>query len=409
MQAFQSLLYEKKIDVDYLTTHTFKLEEAPQAYDLILEKAEPYIGIIIEYDKDQSIAQNNRIALLDSQEKVAPAAASIGFIGAGSYAQGSLLPNIPKKKTVALKGVLTASGVTARSVAERFGFEFCTSNENDLLNNGDINTVFIATRHDSHAKFVSKALRNGKNVFVEKPLCLTESELNEIVEVLLSYDERSDLSDKQNDNDKTAKRPLLMVGFNRRFAPLTKKLKAVFPQGPLAMTYRINAGSIPADSWIQDWEVGGGRIIGEVCHFVDMLTCLNGSLPASVYAIAMKDSENLGDVMNVSLTYRNGSIGTISYLANGDKGLSKERIEVFGFGTTAILDDFKTLQIYSGGKMRQNRRINQDKGQKNQVKAFVNAIIDGTVSPIAPSEIYSSTFATFRIIESIRCGECVKM
>jgi predicted dehydrogenase len=198
-----------------------------------------------------------------------------------------------------------------------------------------------------------------------------------------------------------------MVGFNRRFAPLTQKLKTLFPQGPLAMNYRINAGAIPADSWIQDPEVGGGRIIGEVCHFVDYLTYLNGSLPISVHATAMNDHQHLDDVVNVSLIFSNGSIGSIAYFANGDKSLPKERLEVFGFGTTAVLEDFKLLTIYSKGRKENHKLINQDKGQKLQVQSFVNAVLEGLPSPIDPIEIYSATLTTFKIMESIRSGQCL--
>ena len=177
----------------------------------------------------------------------------------------------------------------------------------------------------------------------------------------------------------------------------------------MAMTYRINAGAIPADSWIQDPDIGGGRIIGEVCHFVDYLTYLNGSLPVSVYASAMKDPQHLNDVLNVSLTYRNGSIGTIAYLANGDKSLPKERVEVFGNGCSAVLEDFKSLAIFANGRKKEKKLINQDKGQKVQVQSFVKAILNGSAPPISPVDIHSATLATFKIIESIRTGECVKL
>jgi predicted dehydrogenase/threonine dehydrogenase-like Zn-dependent dehydrogenase len=400
MQAFQSLIYHKKIDVGYLTTHTFRLDDAPKAYDMMMEKSESFVGILIEYDPFRNIElQKNRVQVLSGLTRP-PAEVNIGFIGAGSYAQGNLLPNIPKKPSVLLKGVLTSGGTSALSVAERFGFEFCSSNPDELLENRDINTVFIATRHNSHAKFVIKALEAGKNVFVEKPLCLNEQELNDIIELIAKGStQKNDLSNQ----------PVLMVGFNRRFAPLTQKLKNVFPQGPLAMTYRINAGMIPPDSWIQDPEIGGGRIIGEVCHFVDYLTYINGSLPVSVYATAMNDPQNLDDVLNISLAFQNGSIGTISYLSNGDKTLPKERIEVFGFGAAAIIEDFKSITVYAGGRKKQKKLFNQNKGQKIQVHSFVNAIADGSASPIPLEEIYSATFTAFKIMESIRTGECIRL
>jgi predicted dehydrogenase/threonine dehydrogenase-like Zn-dependent dehydrogenase len=396
MRAFQDLIYDNKIDVNYLTTHTFKLEDAPLAYDMMMEKAEPFIGILIEYNP-----QTTRIA----REKVeirsfpagAPSAVSIGFIGAGSYAQSHLLPNITTNDNVCLKGVMTATSTGSISAAERFGFEFCAGNENDILDNKDINTVFIATRHDSHAEYVMKALMAGKHVFVEKPLCLTVEELEEI-------------SSLYNSKLKTRNSHLsLMVGYNRRYAPLAEIIKNRFGTGPMAMTYRINAGKMPSDSWIQDMETGGGRIIGEVCHFVDFLTFINGSLPVSVYAAALRAPENLNDILNISLSYKNGSIGTISYFANGDKSLPKERVEVFSNGCAAILDDFKVLAIHAKGKKRVKKMMSQDKGQKKEVQVFIKSILDATDNIIGFDEIYSASLVTFKILESIRAGLSINL
>ena len=396
MQAFQELIYTKKIDVSYLTTHTFKLEDAPAAYDMIMAKSEPFIGILIEYDVTKKL-ERARINVNPQPATRNPQPAIIGFIGAGSYAQSHLLPNIPKNKNVSLRGVMTATSASSRSVAERFGFKFCTGNEKDILEDENINTVFIATRHDSHAEFVLKALKAGKHVFVEKPLCLT---LDELIQIIQTY---SAIRNPQS------AMPLLMVGYNRRFSPLAQMIKKNFGEGPMSMLYRINAGYMPADSWIQDPEFGGGRIIGEVCHFVDFLTFMNGSLPVSVYAAAMKDPNNLNDVLNISLRYENGSIGTISYFANGDKGLPKERVEIYANGCTAILGDFKTLVVYADGKKKKKKLLSQNKGQKTEVRQFIEAILNGTGEVIPFEEIHSASLMTFKIIESIRSGECVRI
>ena len=396
MRAFQELIYKKKIDVSCLTTHTFKLKEAPAAYDMIMERSEPFIGILIEYDTTKEL-DCQKIIIKPPTSSLQPSPVSIGFIGAGSYAQSHLLPNITKKDDVILKGVMTNTGISSRSVAERFGFELCTTSEKDIIENEDINTVFIATRHDSHAYYVMEALKAGKHVFVEKPLCLNEEELGQIVEI---YDP-SPVTRHPS--------PVLMVGYNRRFSPLIRKIKDEFGGGPMALIYRVNAGAISKDSWIQDPEFGGGRIIGEVCHFVDTLTFLTGSLPVSVYANAMNDPNNLNDTLNITLTYLNGSISTISYLANGDKSLPKERIEVFASGATAIIDDFKELTFYSRGKKKKKKLFSQDKGQKEEVKHFVEAILNGTGWPIPFEEIYNTSLVTFKIIESIRTGECIKI
>ena len=432
MRAFQALLHTKKINIDYLTTHTFKLSEAPAAYDMLVNRSEPFIGILIEYDLSKELqSEKKEITLVSPSFSKPLSTVNIGFIGAGSYAQGNLLPNIPKQKSVSLKGVLTSSGTSSRSVAERFGFEFCTSDEQALLRNETLNTVFIATRHDSHAGFVKKSLKSEKHVFVEKPLCLTEQELSEIFELLALSPGQVTSSNSKNDSTERQKvdlnnqegkspqtipptllkktQPILMVGFNRRFSPLIQEIKKNFPKGPMAMIYRINSGMIPADSWIQDPEIGGGRIIGEVCHFIDLLNFLNGSLPISVFAAVMKDPQNLEDALNISITYQNGSIGTISYLSNGDKSLPKERLEIFANRCSAILDDFKSLTIYANGQKKQKKLLNQDKGQKSQVQTFINAILSGSGSPIPLEEIYSASFVPFKIIESIRTGKCIRL
>ena len=400
MQAFQELIRTGAVDVSYLTTHTFKLHDAPAAYDMMMQRSEPFIGILIEYDAAKKA--DNKSFFLGSKLKAQSSKQrkiGIGFVGAGSYAQSHLLPNLPRDGSIELKGVLTSTGTSSRSVAERFGFEFCAGDASDIIDHPDIHTVFVATRHDSHAAYVLKALNAGKHVFVEKPLCLSAEELQAIIETINPSNPRSPESSN----------PILMVGYNRRFAPMAQKIKAQFGSGPLAMTYRVNAGRIPADSWIQDPEVGGGRIVGEVCHFIDFLTWLNGSLPVTVHASAMADSEHLSDTAILSLAFQNGSVGTIAYFANGDKRLPKERLEVFAHGCTAVLDDFKRLEIYKGGRRTRENQLNQDKGQKAEVAAFVRAILDGGSPPIGLDELFSTSLVTFNALESIATGQAIRL
>lgn len=408
MQVFQDLIQTGKIDVSYLTTHTFKLDDAPAAYNMMIEQTTPYLGILIEYDVSKPIdTEKAKIALKTSSTGTPVDGVSIGFIGAGSYAQSHLLPNIPKDKDIVFKGVMTASGTSSRSVAERFGFEFSTGNEKDIFENDDINTVFIATRHDSHAHYVIKALQAGKHVFIEKPLCLTEEELDEIVDVLNSYYEIKNEGDKKTTQLNI--RPILMVGYNRRFAPLAQEIKAALGDGPMAITYRVNAGTIPADSWIQDTEIGGGRIIGEVCHFVDFLTFINGSVPVAVHAAAMNDPRHFNDVVNISLTFANGSIGTIAYFANGDRSLPKERVEVFANGCTAVLDDFKRLSIFVNGRKKEKKFLVQDKGQKAEVAQFIASAHDGRNALIPLNDLVAVSTTTFKIIESLSSGNSIRL
>ena len=244
----------------------------------------------------------------------------------------------------------------------------------------------MATRHDSHGSYVLKALEQKKHVFVEKPLCLKESELDAIIEA------------------KKQSQTAVMIGFNRRFSPFTKKIKKVIGSGPMSMIYRINAGSVSKDNWLQDLEIGGGRILGEVCHFIDYLTFLNGSLPTKVSAQVISDSENLNDTVNIMLQFENGSTGVVAYYSNGSKSLAKEYIEVFASGTTAILKDFKELLIYTKGRPSKTKYINQNKGQKEMINAFLNCIIENGEAPITFSELVSVTRTCFRVLDSIKNG-----
>lgn len=380
MEAFQQLIYDKKIDVSYLITHEFEFEEAVKAYNMIVDKSEPYIGIVLKYDFNKKRNEHKKIFVnaVKSTGKV-----NLAFIGAGSYAQSNLLPNL--KSNTVKKGVLTNSGTTSKRVAERFRFEFCTSNEKDILGNEEINTVFITTRHDSHAEYVVKSLKANKNVFVEKPLCLTNEELEQIINAKL---EAKDLQ--------------LLVGFNRRFSILSQLLKENIGNGVMNMIYRVNAGNIPANTWIQDMQLGGGRIVGEACHFIDYLTWLNGSLPVSVYATALPDPENKNDNVSININFENGSTGMLGYYSNGPKSMPKEYIEIFSSGSSAILDNFKELRIF-GNKKFKKKLFNQDKGQTQMVEKYIESLDSGEVL-ISFEEIISVTKASFAVLESLKTG-----
>ncbi len=265
MEAFQNLIVTKRIDIGYLTTHEFEFDNAKEAFDLVVSKTEPFTGIALKYDTSRTVSKEK----IKTSETSKLGKVNMSFIGAGSYAQGNLLPNIPESNEVGRVGVLTNTGTTSKRVAEKFKFQFCATEEADVLDD-NTNTVFVATRHDSHGPYVLKSLQANKNVFVEKPLCLLEAELEEIIQA------------------QAVSKKAVMVGFNRRFSPLTEKLKKAVGNNPMTMIYRINAGAIPKDTWIQDAEIGGGRILGEVCHFIDYLTYLNGSLPIKVSSSALQ-------------------------------------------------------------------------------------------------------------------------
>jgi len=390
MQAFQELVHSGRIDLDYLTTHEFTLEHAPQAYDMIVNRSEPFLGIILKYDIQKPIARNR----IEVRSATPAGKVNIAFVGAGSYAQQNLLPNIPRNDdNVTCFGILDNSGTTSKRVAEKFNFQFCTSEPKDIFENNSINTLFIATQHNSHAEYVKLALKAGKHISVEKPLCLTEEELAEIEELYNSSDNCCQL----------------MVGFNRRFAPHAVELKKHLDNIPISMLYRVNAGPIPRDSWIQDKEIGGGRIIGEACHFIDFLTWLCGALPKQVHAVAIPDPHGLNDTVSINLQFANGSIGNLCYFSNGSKEMPKEYIEVYSAGLTGIIRDFKELEIHSIGKPRRKKSFVQDKGQASMVRAFIKSIKEGGLPLIPADEIFAVTQATFAVLESLRTHQAVSL
>ena len=378
MQAYLDLVSQRKVNPNILTTHVFEFERALDAYDLILSHKEPFVGILLKYSDDKTVEKEVRLQATDHP---AHSDLNISFIGAGSFAQNSLLPNIT---TGNLISVVTAESHNTRNIANKYGFASALSDANQVLDDDKTNVIFVVTRHDSHYKYVLDSVRRGKHVFVEKPLCMTLQELETIKE---EYE-------RQNVH--------LMVGFNRRFAPHLQKLKSILSNSqPKAINYRINAGFIPADHWTQDKDTGGGRIIGEVCHFVDLAMFIAGSLPESLCAQAMEDPIGLLDTLVVNIRFRNGSIASVSYFANGSKELDKEYLEVFSSGMTGIIDDFRELRIYDK-KRRVERLHNQDKGHKEEVRQFLTAIKEGKPTPISFEEIYYSTKMSFDVINSIQ-------
>jgi predicted dehydrogenase len=316
-------------------------------------------------------------------------------------------------------GVCSASGISAAHAAKKFGFRFATTDENEIIQNPEINIVVIATRHHLHARQVIAALKAGKNVFVEKPLCLTENELQEIIK---TYSElrtpNSELTGPSalllpHVSSLEPRTPLLMVGFNRRFAPQARSLKQFLTmvKEPLVMNYRVNAGYILPDHWVHDPEQGGGRILGEVCHFVDFLIFLAGSLPQQVYAKALpNNSLYRDDNLSITIEFKNGSLGTITYVANGDKRFSKERVEVFGGGAAVVLDNFRRLELIQKGYRQVFRSwLRQDKGHREEWEELGEAIPSGAAAPIPFEETVCTSLTTFKILESMRLGKPVKV
>jgi predicted dehydrogenase/threonine dehydrogenase-like Zn-dependent dehydrogenase len=388
MQAFQELVQGGRVDIGHLLTHEFELERAAEAYDMILSRSEPFMGVLLRYDTEREI-EGGLIRVREAGRDPMDGL-GLAFIGAGSYAQGNLLPHLPKGERIRRRSILTSSGATSRRVADQFGFEACTDREDDIFEDADTNVVFIATRHDTHGGYVKKALERNKNTFVEKPLCLTGEELAEIEAQYAGLAESGNA-------------PLLMVGFNRRFSPLSRELRGKLGDSPVSMLYRVNAGSVAADSWIQDPEVGGGRIIGEVCHFIDYATFVAGSLPARVFASRVPDPFGHDDTVAINLEFTNGSIASILYFANGDRSLAKEYVEVFQAGTCAVIRDFRELEFH-GRRPQKKRLLAQDKGQKHMIGAVFDSLENGKPAPITAAETFAVHRATFAVLESLKSG-----
>ena len=382
MGAFLNLVSKGVVNVKPLISHTFSIEQAEEAYEIVLGKnPEPHIGILLQY------AENERKNISLTQIKnQALKKLNAGFIGAGSFAQSYLIPNV-KSFGASLDTVVTSRGITAKNVAEKLGFNACSTDSKDVIEKAEINTVFIATPHSSHAALVIQSLDTGKNVFVEKPLAITEEELNNIIEV------------------KALTNRLLMVGFNRRFAPVCLEIKKEFRnvEEPFVIHIRVNAGFIPKDHWTQIANIGAGRIIGEMCHFIDLMQFFTDSEPVKAYADCIQTSNEkikTDDNIAAVIKFKNGSVGNLTYVANGDKSLPKEQIEIFCAGKTAVINNFQNGVFYSNNKSKSLK--SHGKGHQEEVQAFLNALNQGNESPISFRSICLTTLTTFKIIDSLK-------
>ena len=393
LQAFLELLSQDRVRVEPLISHRFSIDSAQQAYELLSGKtATSSLGIVIQYPGEEGLDPWIALPPLAGSLKHTRAASTVrvGLLGAGNFVQSTFLKILKDDSRTDLIAVCTATGSTAAHTAKEGGFELATTDPELVLANPDINTVFVATGHHLHASYVIATLKAGKHVFCEKPLCLNDQELAEILEA---------------NAEASHKGCLLMVGFNRRFAPLFLELKRFFAdvREPMVMNYRVNAGFLPASHWTQDPEQGGGRIVGEACHFVDLMSFLCGSEPVQVYASAAPNSGRYRDDNAILHThFANGSLGVVTYVANGNRSFSKERLEVFVQGRVAVLEDFRRLElIASDGKRKVKSTLTADKGHRAEWSAMVEAVTKGVSSPIPLAEIIFSTLATFRYMDSI--------
>jgi predicted dehydrogenase len=403
LQAFVELLASGAVRVDRLISHRFDVNDAPRAYDVITGKTkEPFLGVLLTYPETASRA--TRIDLpgtagatggAGAARTAAPVKGAIGvsLVGAGLFANATLLPAMRKLHNLSLRGIVSAQGVTSRVTGDAHSFRFSSTSLDDVLKDAETNAVFILTRHHLHARQTLAALSAGKHVFVEKPLCLTLAELDAIADAHAAARDR-----------------LLMVGFNRRFAPLAQKMKAFLGTGePIVLTYRVNAGFLPPEHWTQDPAVGGGRLLGEGCHFLDFANWIHGGAPVDVFARAMSDAGRYRqDNLVITLTYPSGGVASIVYVANGDKEAGKERIEAFSGGRYAMLDDYRELELHRNGKVERVRERGQaDKGHAAECAAFIAALTAGGESPIPFPQLVASMRTTFAAVESLATGASV--
>jgi len=368
-EAVLDMMAEGKLDLGALITHRFAIEDAEKGYDVLTSVADS-LGILLTYPVG-SAADGRASTTVRLAQHPASRGARTGFIGAGNYG-GRVLIKAFKEAGAALDTIVSASGVSAMHYGRKMGFANVSSDSDAVLANDAIDTICIASRHDSHARYASAALRAGKNVFVEKPLCLTLEELDDIAAC-------ADAG------------PLLMVGFNRRFAPMVVKAKSLLASigEPKVFVMTVNAGAIPNAHWTQDEEVGGGRIVGEACHFIDLLRHLAGSAvhDFDITAMAKAGGPARSDIATLTLRFADGSFGVINYLANGHKAYPKERLEVFCAGRVLVLDNFRSLVGFGWPGFSRMSSWSQDKGQGACAAAFVQAVKTGGTSPIPLDEI----------------------
>lgn len=396
MEAVLDLMAEGKLEVGRLTTHRFPFESALGAYDLIQgEGIESHLGVLLEYDLQGKSPERIRVEPVATPKPLD--SLEIGFVGAGNYATTHLLPHLQNHDEAHLRGLVSGSGANARVSAEKFGFSYCASSVSELLEDDEIDALFIATRHATHADLVVRGLRGGKHVFVEKPLAVSEDQLDEIK---AAYREA-------NEERATG----LMVGLNRRFAPLVSEMREHFGNSPVhQMIYRVNSGPVPTSSWMHRPEQGGGMLIGEMCHFIDLMMYMSGQLPTDVSAhsaqVARHDVSD-HDNLSVTVKFGRGAVGTLCYNTVGDKTSGKERFEVYGGGRVGWLDDFRTLERVHGGDMSRTRKWSQDKGRERQIVETVEAFRQKGQAPIPFHELHLGMQAIFAARRSLSTGSPV--
>lgn len=384
LEEFLALVQARRVDLQRLITHRASIAEAESAYATIM--ADPsVIGLLLAYPAENP--KRAPIVLTASPPAAATREIGVGMIGAGLFGAGTLLPEFRRVRGIRLRGLATATGVNARVQGERFGFEYVCTEPAQVLGDPHIDAVIIATRHDLHARLVADALARGKAVFVEKPLAVSPADLEVVLSAWRETPGR------------------LMVGFNRRFAPSAKEaarwLRA--RSGPTVVHCRVNVGGLDPQAWLLDREEGGGVIVGEAGHFIDLLQFLCGSSPAIVHAAALPGDGPPTDFI-ATIAFADGSLGSLLYTVQGDRTLGRERIEAFRGGVACVIDNFRSLVVADGGRSRVTRRMGVDRGHGGELEAFFSAVRHGTAMPVSLADYVSTTLATFAIADSVREG-----
>lgn len=384
MQSFVELIAKKRIDVKDMTTHTFEVQSASKAYDLISNGNEHYLGILIKYPA----REGKRTNFVQTKKLTTNSGIKIGFIGAGQFAQNYLLPPL-SKLDISFVSVANNSAASSKTVATNFGFAKASANPIELIKDEAINTLFIASWHNTHGDYVLQGIQNEKHVYVEKPLALNHQELDKIIEA-------SSKSDKQ-----------LMIGFNRRFSKSFNTIKTHLAgrKEPMIVKYRVNAGFIPKDHWSQK-EQGGGRIIGEGCHFIDTMLFLIESMPIRVYAESLSNNSEAKlneDNVVATIKFQDGSVGILEYFSNGDSSLAKEYCEVFCENSSYTMDNFDSVTIHKGKKAN-SIKMDNEKGIKREMQLFVESLKTGK-QLIPKEEIFAVTKCTFAILQSLNSSQ----
>lgn len=395
LEEFLRLIAAGTVDVKSLISHRFEIDNAISIYEKMINGENcNYVGVVLNYPGNV-VASNDRKVVLKKQS-FDRAEISLGVIGAGLFGKALLLPELKKFSNIKFHMMSTASSANTYHSGMKYGFECCTTNYKDVFKEDEINAVMIITPHSTHFKMVSEALEAGKHVFVEKPLCVNEKELSGITKKYRALSE-------------SGKAPYLMVGYNRRFSPHSQKAFSYIKdrRDPIVVNYRINAGYVAPDHWVHSEEEGGSRVIGEICHFVDMMQLLTNSNPESVYANRVRGNNTTSinsDNVVITLKFNDGSIGSIIYTASGDKSFNRELIEIFCEGKTVVINDFKRTDYYYEGKKKTFKTMNQDSGYKNELNHFFNTVKGCNSVGFSPETMFISTQTVFMINKSLETG-----